>query len=215
MSGVKTATAPVVQRLLDAGRPLRRQDHHGRARLLAERQERPFRHAGERRRARPHPGRLVLGLGRGRVERAVRLRPRHRYGRLRARARRAIAACSASARPMAASASRAATTSRRPSTRAASSPATARPSRASPTVLLGRRSGALPGQVRACCSRADAFAPPGRSRCARASRRLLHRVEAHLGPAETAGGRDRRVSSPSTGRSAPSRAARPGASMAR
>ena len=86
LSGVKTRSAAVVERLARCRRPLRRQDDHRRARLLAQRQERPFRHAGERRRAGPHPGRLVLGLGRRGVEPALRHRARQRHRRLGARA---------------------------------------------------------------------------------------------------------------------------------
>jgi amidase len=43
MSGIKTTTAPTVQRLLDAGAPLGRQDDHRRAGVLDERPERPLR----------------------------------------------------------------------------------------------------------------------------------------------------------------------------
>ncbi len=68
-------------------RPLRRQDHHGRTRLLDVGQERSFRHAGERRRAGPHTRRLVVRVGFGSLEQPLRFRSRHRYGRLGPRAR--------------------------------------------------------------------------------------------------------------------------------
>ena len=61
---------------------------------------------------------------------------------------RTIAACSASARPMAGSASKTATTSRPPSTPAATLRATARPSRGSARCCSGRIAGALPDKPR-------------------------------------------------------------------
>ena len=61
MSGIKTRTAPTVQRLLDAGARFVGKTDHRRAGVFDERAERAFRLAAQRRGARPHHRRLVSG----------------------------------------------------------------------------------------------------------------------------------------------------------
>ena len=63
-------------------RDLDRQDHHRRGFARHRRRERVLRHAGQRPRAGPGAGRLVLGLGRRGRRRALRYRARHRHRRL-------------------------------------------------------------------------------------------------------------------------------------
>ena len=193
-------------------RPPRRQDDHRRARLFHERQERPFRHPGERRRARPDPGRLV---------RRARRRPSRtgcatlRSAPIRAARsarRRAIAASSASARPMAGSAWSSATIWRRPSTPAATSPATAPPSCGSARCCWGRTARPC-RRIPGCCWRRMP-SPCSMGMCGTPSRRpfagrrpFSGRLRRSMWPW--------RASRRSTGPCATSRAARPGSSTGR
>ena len=102
MSGLKTTTAPTVQRLLDAGARFAGKTDHRRARVLDERPERALRLARQRRRAGPHQRRLVVGLGVGGVERALRLRRSAATPAARCARRPTTAASSASGRRTAA-----------------------------------------------------------------------------------------------------------------
>ena len=215
LSGIKTRTAPTVQRLLDAGARFVGKTHHGRARLLDERQERPFRHAGERRRAGPDPGRLLVGLGRGGLERALRLRARHRHRRLGAGAGEPLRPVRHPPDPWPRQ-PRAAAIALAPSFDTCGYFA-----RDGDTfvrvgeVLLGddpRAAAGAPapaprrGRLRAC-STSDGARGAG----ARASQR----IEAQLGRGRDGRRRRRRASRPSTGPSATSRAGRPGRRTAR
>ena len=107
MSGIKTTTAPAVQRLLDAGARFVGKTITDELAFSMNGQNAHFGSPRQRRRAGPHQRRLVVGVGVGGVEPARATSPSAATPAARCARRPTIAASSASGRRMAASASRA------------------------------------------------------------------------------------------------------------
>ena len=106
MSGIKTETAPTVQRLLDAGARFAGKTITDELAFSMNGQNAHFGSPRQRRRARPHQRRLVVGLGRRRCRTGSATSPSAATPAARCARRRTTAASSASGRRTAGSASK-------------------------------------------------------------------------------------------------------------